>query len=95
MELIEIKVGEDTYKVKKLSAYQVTKTIGPGGLDLADVHVNLILASVVEPKMKREDVLILMEDEEKYYPLIKEIERINEKGIRALGNYIRSSVPSQ
>ena len=92
MDLIDITVGDETWKVKKLSQYHVTKLIGPGGKDLADLHVDLILASVVEPKITREGVIKLSEDEDKYLALVQELERINEKGIRALGNYMLSSI---
>ena len=92
MEMIDIVIGDETLKVKKMSAYQVSKLIGPGNRDLADIHVEMVLASVVEPKLKREDVLTW--DEEKYFTLVQELERVNEKGIRALGNYMRSSAPS-
>jgi len=94
MELIEINVGEDLYKAKKLSVYHVSNIISQAEGKLGDIHMGLILASVVEPKMKREDVLALAEDDEKYFALVGELERINEKAIRAVGNYIRSSVPS-
>lgn len=95
MELIDIVVGNDTIKVKKLTAYQVSKLIGPGTRDLADIHVDMIVASVVEPKMTRDDVLKLSEDEDRYFALIAELERVNEKGIRALGNYMMSSARSR
>lgn len=95
MELIDIVIGNETMKVRKLSAYQVSKLLGPGARDLADIHVEMILASVVEPKLSREDVLAISEDEEKYFALVVELERINEKGIRALGNYMLSSARSQ
>ena len=95
MELIEIVIGNETRKVRKLSAYQVSKLLGPGARDLADIHVEMILASVVEPKFTREDVLAMSDDEEKYFALVIELERINEKGIRALGNYMLSSAHSQ
>lgn len=93
MELIEITVMGQIYKVKKLTAYQVSKLIGPGNRDLADIHVEMVLASVVEPKLKREDMLA-WDDEDKYFALVRELEHINDKGIRALGNYMRSSAPS-
>ena len=92
MELIEIKIGDETLKIKKLTAYQTSKLIGPGSRDLADIHVEMILASVVEPKLKRDEVLNW--DEDKYFTMVQELERVNEKGIRALGNYMRSSAPS-
>lgn len=95
MELIEIAVGAETWKVKKLSQYHVTKLIGPGGRDLADIQVDMVMASVVEPKLKREDVIKILEDDEKYFAVVTELERINEKGIRALGNYMMSSIRSQ
>jgi len=95
MELIEIAVGAETWKVKKLSQYHVTKLIGTGGKDLGDLHVDMILASVVEPKLKRDDVIKILEDDEKYFAVVTELERINEKGIRALGNYMQSSIRSQ
>jgi len=94
MELIEVKVGEEIWKVKKLNSYQVSKLIGPGDRDLADIHMGMILASVVEPKINREKILEFAEDEERYFALVQDLERINEKGIRALGNYVRSSVTS-
>ena len=94
MDLIEIPVGDETWKVRKLPQYQVTKLVGSGNKDLADIHIDMVLASVVEPKLRREDVIRVLNDDETYFALVTKLEEINAKGIRSLGNYMLSSIRS-
>jgi len=95
MDLIEIQVGDETWKIRKLPQYQITKLIGSGAKDLADILVDMVLASVVEPKqLRREDVIRILNDDKAYFTLVTQLENINEKGIRALGNYMLSSIRS-
>jgi|GEM_PF-3527215 hypothetical protein len=55
-ELFEIKIGEETYKARKLSGYRLLKEIGDPNKDAADMYRDLILACIAEPELTKEDV---------------------------------------
>lgn len=86
----EILVCGETYKVRKLSAYEAKKLLGTGLKDLADMDVDLLLAAVVEPRLKKEE--IHQYDSEKYYALVEAVEEVNRTVIAALGNSIKKAL---
>lgn len=93
-EPVEITVAGEKFKVRKLPPYLLTKTLGNGIKDLADIDIDLVIAAVVDPKLKREDFLQF--NEEKYYGLLEQVQEVNREGIRKLGNYMGSGRnPSQ
>lgn len=91
--IVEVEVMGERCKVRRLPPYRLKKLLGNGTKDIADVEVNCIVATFVEPKYTHESIDAI-EDEDKYYALQEAFTQVNKKGIIALGNSITRSSPS-
>lgn len=51
-----VEVEGQKYELKKISGYRLTKVVGDGNRDTADVLRDLIIYSVKDPEMNQEEV---------------------------------------
>jgi len=53
---MELQIGNQTFKVQKLSGYRLLKVFGDGSKDPADLYRDIILACVEEPQLSKEEI---------------------------------------